>query len=183
MRKGNTSPPPMGCNKGEMKKANMERSGGVRLMIVSDEFYEVEIHQAAVERMLGLKTSKLPLLFLGTEQVVKAVAFVESEIAFLVVGIDKEKTTAGFVEWVNEPCLDETENVASEVLALEVGADAKTSNHHGGVAAIKLLAGDILLNFLFARAGNLLDAVIGERESSYNGSRVFIERETIVLAE
>ena len=153
------------------------------LMIVSDEFYKVEIHQTTFERPVGLQAPELAFLLLGAEQVIEAVPFVESEIAFLVVGINKEKTATCLVERIDEPSLDEAEDIAAEMLALEVGADAETSNHHGGVAAVEFLAGNILLDFLFARAGNLLDAVVGERESSYNGSRVFIERETIVLAE
>ena len=53
-----------------------------------DDFYEVEVHQAAVERSLGLDASELAFLLLCAEKIVESIAFVESEVTFLVVGID-----------------------------------------------------------------------------------------------
>ena len=122
-------------------------------------------------------------MFLSTEKVIEAVAFVESKIALCIVGINKQKATTCLVERIDKPRLDETEHVAAEVLALEVGADAETTNHHGGIAAVEFLTGNVALDFLLTRARNLLDAVARKGESSYDGSRVFIERKTLVLAE
>ena len=151
--------------------------------LLLDDFYEVEIHQAAIERTLGLDASELALLLLGAEKIVEAVALVEGEVALFVVGIDKQEAAAGLVERIDEPGLDEAEHVAAEVLALEVEADAEAANHHGGIAAVELLAGDVALDLLLARAGYLLDAVIGKGEGSDDGRGVGIERKTIVLAK
>ena len=144
--------------------------------LLLDNFYEVEIHQAAIERTLGLDASELALLLLGAEKIVEAVAL-------FVVGIDKQEAAAGLVERIDEPGLDEAEHVAAEVLDLEVEADAEAANHHGGIAAVELLAGDVALDLLLARAGYLLDAVIGKGEGSDDGRGVGIERKTIVLAK
>lgn len=153
------------------------------LKITFYKFYQVEVHQAAVEGSLGLDVTELTLLFLGTEKEVEAVALVESKVALLVVRIDEEEATAGLVEWVNKPCFDETEHVAAEVLALEIDIDAKTANHYGWIAAILLFARDILLDLLLARAGNLLDAVVGKRECRHDGRWVGIEGKTVILAK
>ena len=147
------------------------------------KFYQVKIHEPAVKRSFGLDASELALLFLCAEQVVEAVALVESKIALFVVGVYEQEAAARLVEWVNKPCLDETEHVATQMLALEVGADAQTANHHSGITAIELLTGDVLLHLLLARTGNLLDAVVGKGEGCNDGSRLFVEREAIVLAE
>ena len=69
------------------------------------------------------------------------------------------------------------------MLTLEGCADAKTAYHYGRIAAVKLLAGDIALDFLLARTGNLLDAVVRKGESRNNSSWVVVERETIVLTK
>ncbi len=69
------------------------------------------------------------------------------------------------------------------MLTLEVCTDAETANHHGGIAAILFFAWDVLFYLLLARARNLLDAVVGEGESSYDGRGVCIERKTIILAK
>ena len=148
-----------------------------------NKFYEVEVHQAAVEGTLWLDASEFVFLLLGAEQVIEVVALVEGEIALLVVGIDEEETAAGLVERVNEPCLDETEHVAAQVLALEIGADAEAPNHHGRITAVEFFARDVLLDLLLARAGNFLDAVVGKGEGCDDGRGVVVERKTIVLAE
>ena len=152
-------------------------------VLLSNKFYEVKVHQAAVEGTLWLDASEFAFLLLGAEQIIEAVALVEGKIALLVVGIDEKETAACLVKRVNEPCLDETEYIAAEVLALEIGADAQTTYHHSGVAAIEFFAGDVLLDFLLARAWDFLDAVVGKREGCYDGGRVFVERKTIVLAK
>ena len=157
--------------------------GELVLKITFYKFYQVEVHQAAVEGTLGLDVTELTLLFLGTEKEVEAVALVEGKVALLVVGIDEEEATAGFVEWVNKPCLDETEHVAAEVLALEIDIDAKTANYYGWIAAILLFTRDVLLDLLLARAGNFLDAVIGKGECRHDGRGVGIEGETVILAK
>ena len=100
--------------------------------LLLDDFYEVEIHQAAIERTLGLDASELALLLLGAEKIVEAVALVEGEVALFVVGIDKQEAAAGLVERIDEPGLDEAEHVAAEVLALEVEADAEAANRFAG---------------------------------------------------
>ena len=151
--------------------------------LFTNKFYEVEVHQAAVEGTLWLDASEFTFLLLGAEQIIEAVALVEGEIALFVVGIDEEETAAGLVERVNEPRLDETEHVASEVLTLKIGADAETANHHGRITAVEFIAGDVLLNLLLARAGNLLDAVVGKGEGGDDGGGVFIKGKTIVLAK
>jgi len=148
-----------------------------------DDFYEVEIHQAAVECSLGLDASELALLLLSAEKIVEAVALVEGKVALLVVGIDEQEATAGLVERVDEPGLDEAEHLAAEVAALEIEADSEAANHHGGVAAVELLAGDVALDLLLARAWYLLDAVVGKGEGGDDGGGVVIERKTIVLAK
>ena len=122
-------------------------------------------------------------MLLGAEQIIEAVTLIEGEITLLVVRIDEEETAAGFVEWVNEPCLDEAEHIAAEVLTLEIGIDAQAAYHHSGIAAVEFFAGNVLLYFLLARARNLLDAVVVKGESCHDGGRVFIERKTIVLAK
>ena len=106
------------------------------LGLITNKFYEVEVHQAAVEGTLWLDTSEFAFLLLGAEQIIEAVTLVESEIALLVVGIDEKETTAGLVEGINKPSLDETEHIAAEVLALEIGTDAQTTYHHSGVTAV-----------------------------------------------
>ena len=148
-----------------------------------NKFYEVEVHQAAVEGTLWLDASEFAFLLLGAEQIIEAVALVEGEIALLVVGIDEEETAAGLVEWVNEPRLDEDEHVAAGVLTLEIGADAETPDHHGRITAVEFFARDVLLDLLLARARDFLDAVVGKCEGCNNSGRVFIERKAIILAK
>lgn len=92
------------------------------------QLYQVEVHQAAVEWSLWLDAPEFALLLLGVEKIIEAVALVESKVALLVVGIDEKEAATRLVERIDEPRFDETEYVAAEMLALEVGADAKTDD-------------------------------------------------------
>ena len=96
------------------------------------QFYQVEVHQTAVERTLRLDASEFALLFLCAEKIIEAIALVESEVALLVVGINKQETTASLIERVNKPSLDETENVAAKMSALEIDTYSQTANHDSG---------------------------------------------------
>jgi len=152
-------------------------------LLLPYQLYQVEVHQTAVKRTLGLDASKLALLLFCAKKVVEAVVFVKGKVTLLIVGIDKQEAAACLVERVNKPSFDETKDIAAKVLTLEGCADAKTAYHHGRIAAVKLLTRDVALNIFLARAGNLLDAVIGKGKSGNNGSWVVVERKTIVLAK
>jgi hypothetical protein len=101
-------------------------------------------------------------LFLCAEKIIEAIALVESEVALLVVGINKQETAASLIERVNKPSLYETENVAAKMSALEIDTYSQTANHDSGIAAVLLFTGDVLFYLLLTRTRNLLDAVIGE---------------------
>lgn len=122
-------------------------------------------------------------MFLCAEKIIEAIALVESEVALLVVGINKQETAASLIERVNKPSLDETENVAAKMSALEIDTYSQTANHDSGITAVLLFTGDVLFYFLLTRTRNLLDAVVGKGKCSNNDRRVIVKCKTIILAK
>ena len=117
------------------------------------------------------------------EQEFELIVLIELEVPFLVVGIYQQKPATSLVERIDEPSLYKTENVASQMLALEILANSETTDHDCRITAVYLFAGDVLLNLSFARSGNFLDAVIGKRKNRHQLSRVIDKRKTIILAK
>ena len=69
------------------------------------------------------------------------------------------------------------------MFALKIKAYAESANHDGRIAAVYLFAGNVLLDLLFARSGNLLDTVVRKRENGYKLGRVINKGKTIILAK
>ena len=120
--------PPLPRLAGMLKSSQSCPASRLRFFVLDvlfpDQFYQVEVHQAAVERSLWLDASELALLFFTTEKEVEAIPLVEREVLRLVVRIDQQEAATCLVERVNKPRLDETEHIAAEALALEITTDA-----------------------------------------------------------
>ena len=69
------------------------------------------------------------------------------------------------------------------MLALKIHTDPKPANHHCGIAAIKLLARNVLFDFFLARTRNLLYAVVRKGEGCNNGLEICFEGKAIILAQ
>ena len=69
-------------------------------------------------------------MFFGAEQEFELVVLVKLEIPFLVVGIYQQKTATGLVERIDEPGLYKTQDVAPQMLTLEILANSKSLSPH-----------------------------------------------------